>query len=145
VRISREALWSAATWRRFFTEITDNAERVCRPQIAQIFTDSDFLNQEIKKSGNQEIRKSGNGGGGSCVPAFLIKLSAPICVNPWLKISEYPCNPWWPLRLSCPSGWNPASAVKNSRLDICTAGMAKSSPQMRTADAHKCPPQKSIL
>jgi hypothetical protein len=68
VRISREALWSAATWRRFFTEITDNAERVCRPQIAQIFTDSDFLNQEIKKSRNQEIRKSGNGGGGSCVP-----------------------------------------------------------------------------
>jgi hypothetical protein len=68
VRISREALWSAATWRRFFTEITDNAERVCRPQIAQIFTDSDFLNQEIKKSGNQEIRKWGRGFLRSCFP-----------------------------------------------------------------------------
>src|SRR6266700_3988162 len=35
--------------------------------IAQISADSDFL--------NQEKRKSRNGGGGSCFPAFLIKLS----------------------------------------------------------------------
>ena len=32
----------------------------------------------------------------SCVPGFLIKSSVPICVNPWLKISEHPCNPWHP-------------------------------------------------
>ena len=53
VGISREALWSvklrgshaplrsAATWRRFFTEITADAERVCRPQISQISAGSD--------------------------------------------------------------------------------------------------------